>query len=261
MADPAAALFCDDEMLAYDGSRRTFLPGEALTFDEAYRLAHLPLVAPGHPEAIARKEGRDYASGRYATPRFSLVAPVDATALEASPGFSRFEQELRSHRFSDKIEWRLNRERATKLHATIVNGLAEGDIAACAKSAAEALAPFGRISIGIGGPFLGRINSGRIYLPVYPERRDGADVFSVIQAACGARQTRFYVVGYYHLHSALTAAETSELAGLVERWRRDTLAILPVNTLAIQATNDDLALSARNIVELPLVAAGEIRTQ
>lgn len=257
MTDPAAALFCNDEMLAYDGSRRAFLPGEALTFDEAYRLAHLPLVAPGHPEAIARKEGTDYASGRYAAPRYSLVAPIDARALETSVEFRRFEQELRSHGFSDKIEWRLNLERAPKLHATIVNGLAEEDAAACATNVAEALAPFGRISVRIGGPFLGRINTGRIYLPVYPECRNGADVFSLIQAACGARQTRFYVVGYYHLHSALTAGETSELAGLVARWRRSTLAVLPVRALAIQATNDDLALSARSIIQIPLGAAGE----
>lgn len=244
--------FCDDTVMAYDASRRSFAPGEALTFDDAYRLAHLPLVAPGHPEIIAGKDGTDYRNGTYQTSRHSLVVPIDAGKLAGSEAFRAFEAELRSFSFSDKIAWQIGRERTSKLHATIVGGLSEPDLAGSADAAAAALAPLGEISLRIGGPFLGRINTGRIYLPIYPCRFQGEDVFALVQRACGARQTRFYVIGTYHFAATLTAAETADLAGLAERWRRRTLAELPVRSLVVQATNDDLALSARVVATIPV---------
>jgi hypothetical protein len=243
--------FCDDSVLAYDASRRVFSPGEALTFDNAYRLAHLPLVAPGHAAIISTKDGTDYHNGRYETPRHSLVVPIDAGQLARSETFRQFEAELRSFSFSDKIAWQLGDERAGKLHATVVGGLSEKDIARCAEAAAGALAPLGAVSLRIGGPFLGRINTGRIYLPVYPCCHDGKDVFTLVQSACGARLSRFYVIGYYHLAAPLTVAETADLAGLAERWRRRVLAELPVTSFVVMATNDDLALSGRVVATIP----------
>jgi hypothetical protein len=245
--------FCDDTVMAYDASRRIFSPGEVLAFDEAYRLAHLPLVAPGHAEIISTKDGTDYRNGTYKTPRHSLVVPVDAGQLARSETFRQFEAELRSFSFSDKIAWRLGDERAGKLHATVIGGLSE--IVRCTDAVAAALAPLGAFSLRIGGPFLGRINTGRIYLPVYPCCHDGDDVFALVQRACGARLSRFYVIGYYHLAEPLTVAETADLAGLAERWRRRVLAELPVTSLAIQSTNDDLALSGRVVMTIPVAKA------
>lgn len=244
--------FCDDTVMAYNASRRSLAPGEALTFDEAYRLAHLPLVAPGHPGVIESADGKDYRNGRYETPRYSLVVPIDAGALTASQAFRAFETELRSLPFSGKIAWQIGRERASRLHATIVGGLAEADLARCVQAAADALAAIGDVSLRIGGPFLGRFNTGRIYLPVYPSLSGGEDAFGLVQQACGARQTRFYVVGLYHFAEELTVADTADLAGLVERWRRVTLAELPVTSLAVMATNDDLALSGRIMTTIPV---------
>ncbi|GAA2835912.1 hypothetical protein EDC40_10615 [Aminobacter aminovorans] len=244
--------FCDDTVMAYDASRRVFEAGDALTFDAACRLAHLPLVAPAHAEVIPGKEGKDYRNGRYDTPRHSLVVPVDAGALGAAETFQAFEAELRSFSFSNKIAWQLGRERAGKLHATIVGGLSASGIGRCVEAAAAASTPLGLISLRIGGPFLGRLNTGRIYLPVYPCCHDGEDVFGLVQQACGARLSRFYGVGMYHFAAALTVAETADLARLAERWRRSVLAELPVTSLAVMATNDDLALSGRVVATIPL---------
>ena len=80
---PAGVAFCGDDALAYRRSRTRFAPGEGLTLDEAYRRAHLPLVAPRHPSVIAADVARGYAMGRHA-PVFSLVLPVPAAALEAA---------------------------------------------------------------------------------------------------------------------------------------------------------------------------------
>jgi len=244
--------FCDDTVMAYDASRRVFGPGEALAFDDAYRLAHLPLVAPGHPEIIAAKDGTDYRNGRYETSRHSLVVPIDSGELGRAEAFEEFEAELRSFSFSDKIAWQLGRERAGKLHATIVGGLSDPDVARCMAAVTETFAPLGPLALRIGGPFLGRINTGRIYLPVYPCCHDGENIFGLVQQACGARLTRFHVIGLYHFAAALTVAETADLAGLMQRWQRRVLAELPVTSLAVMATNDDLALSGRIVATIPV---------
>lgn len=239
-------------MLAYAGARRNFLPGEALTFDRAYRLAHLPLVAPDHPDAIMSEAGKDYSRGRYVATRYSLTLPIDADELGRSGEFRAFEEQLQALSFSAKINWQICRERSAKLHATIIGDLNEADTESCARAAAAALAPLGASSVQLGGPFLGTINTGRIYLPVYPECRQGKDVLGLVQAAWGTRQTRFYGVGYYHLSAPLTVAETAELAGLLNRWKERRLATLAIRSLAIQATNDDLALSGRIVAPIPV---------
>jgi hypothetical protein len=48
--------FCTDEELGYGRSRFLFAAGTGLRLDEAYRLAHLPLVAPTHPDVIRARE-------------------------------------------------------------------------------------------------------------------------------------------------------------------------------------------------------------
>ena len=58
-------IYCDDEMMAYRSARKRFQPGESIVFDEAYRLAHLPLVNAGHPAVISEASGRDYRNGVY----------------------------------------------------------------------------------------------------------------------------------------------------------------------------------------------------
>ena len=63
---------CSDDELGYVADRTTFVAGLGLALDENYRLAHLPLVAPGHPRVIARQPGRSYDMGRH-PPTLSLV--------------------------------------------------------------------------------------------------------------------------------------------------------------------------------------------
>src|SRR6185369_7603814 len=88
--------FCGEEHLGYDAARRQFGAGEALAFDRSYRLTHLPLVVPGHPLAIRSVPGQGYDNGRYETPRYSVVVPVDAAMLAASPGFQAIDRALRA---------------------------------------------------------------------------------------------------------------------------------------------------------------------
>jgi hypothetical protein len=240
--------FCDDSRLNYVSSRRVFKPGETLDFDDAYRLAHLPLVAPGHPAAIRDAPDQDYRHGTYVKPRCSLVAPVCAESLAASHEFQALERDMRAASFAPKIAWDLCARRASKLHATIVHGLSEDSIVACVLSVQRLFAPLDSISVRLGGPFVGAKNTGRIYFPVYPQVIAGEDAFALIQDAVGAARTRFYVVGYYNLVDPLDAAETADLARFIERWGSVTLAELELTSLVVHETNDDLALSGRPVI-------------
>ena len=118
--------FCGDGELGYLRSRTRFAPGEGLALDEAYRLAHLPLVAPEHPRVMARREGTGYEMGRH-EPIFSLVLPIPCDALHPSAAYQELEGELQASPFAHKIAWSLLERRRAKLHATICGALATGE--------------------------------------------------------------------------------------------------------------------------------------
>ncbi|HEX2114827.1 MAG TPA: hypothetical protein VHM01_10530 [Alphaproteobacteria bacterium] len=242
--------FCREASLGYEAARRRFGADDALTFDHSYRLTHLPLVAPGHPLAIRAVPGQDYDNGKYKVPRYSVVVPVDATTLAISPVFRAIDDALRAGSFSAKIAWDICERRASKLHASVINDLATSDADACAASIASVLPALGSLSMRIGGPFIGDRNTGRLYFPVYPQIAAGRDSFSIMQEAVGARLTRFYAVGYYHLRDELDRRETADLARLLERWRYAQVAELPLSTVVVHATNDNLALSGRTYISI-----------
>jgi hypothetical protein len=240
--------YCTDAHLNYIRSRYVFSPGRPLAFDYAYRLAHLPLVAPQHPAAIHEADGQDYRSGRYEKARYSLVVPIPSDTLLSSPVFQAFERELRAAPFARKVAWALCEQRASKLHATIVNGLTASGVESCAAAVSHAARSLGRLSLRLGGPFAGNRNIGRLYFPVYPQLVNGDDAFGLVQDAAGAARTRFYSVGYYNLAEELDTAETAALADLIGRWSTRTIAEVPVTSFVVHATNDDLALSGRPVI-------------
>jgi hypothetical protein len=242
--------FCDDTCLNYAFSRRVFKTGDTLEFDTSYRLTHLPLVAPHHPAALQQVADQDYRSGRYATPRYSLVVPVRSEALTFSPAFQALEREIRTSSFADKIAWELCERRASKLHASIINDLAETEAESCAAAVARVLPRLGPVSFRLGGPFIGSKNIGRIYFPAYPQEIHGEDAFALVQDAAGATRTRLYVVGYYHLLDQLDRKETADLGQLIEHWSSKTLAELHVESLVVHVTNDNLALSGRPFITI-----------
>ena len=100
----AAPVFCSEEVLTYRRSLTPFAPGEGLVLDEAYRLAHLPLVAPDHPGVIAAMPGRFYERGRHSRV-VSLVLPVPYPDLAAAPAYAALNTELRAAPFAHKIAW------------------------------------------------------------------------------------------------------------------------------------------------------------
>jgi hypothetical protein len=243
--------YCDESMMAYRSARRIFQPGERVVFDEAYRLAHLPLVNAGHSAVISEVDGRDYRNGTYEKTRYALVVPVSAKVLQQSDQFQALEREMKSSAFSSKIAWRLCETRRSQLHATLASGLLDADLDRCAIRVQEVLDRIGSISICLKGPFAGNRNTGRVYLPVYPQKVDGEDSLALVQQAIGAPQTGLYLVGYYHFLEELDSSETAELAHLIDRWCDRVVVHTSIPYLELHATNDDLALSARSYTKIP----------
>jgi hypothetical protein len=98
--------FCHDDELGYLRSRTNFVIGESLVLDEAYRLAHLPLVAPAHPSVISARDGTSYSRGRHDR-MFSLVLPIPVQPLERSEAYQELDNELRQSPLASIISWKL----------------------------------------------------------------------------------------------------------------------------------------------------------
>lgn len=242
--------FLTDADLAYAAMRRRFQPGERLAFDPAYRLAHLPLVAPGHPAVIAEAPGKDYRRGRYAEPRHAVVLAIPDALLAASPAFLAIEAAMRAARFSGKLAWQILLARAGRLHATLAGGL-DADAAEKAIATVAALLPrLGPLSFRLGGPMVGDRNHGRIYFPAYPREVDGDDPLARLQEALGRPRSRFYGVGYYNFLDELDVAETAELVTMLAGWEGLVVAEASLGHVEVIATNDDLVLSGRVIAAI-----------
>lgn len=243
--------YCTDEELDYARSGARIDPNEPYCFDESYRVAHLPLVAPEHPAVIDRPAQLDYERGRYARPRFSLVLPVDAADLQRSASFRALESDLRAQMFSRKIAWDMLALRAAKLHVTLAGALPEAGLDACASAASRFLERWGPLSFRLGGPFCGTRNRGRIYFKVYPERLDDADAFGLLQELVQVPRKALYLLGYYNLREELSAAEAAELHAFLERRGSAELAELSAASLLLLGTHDDLALDSRVVARFP----------
>ena len=237
--------YCDETMMAYRSARKIFQPGECVVFDEGYRLAHLPLVNPGHPAIISEIDGRDYRSGTYDKARYALVMPIAGELFLKSDMVQTLERAMKSSGFAAKIAWEVCERRRSKLHATLASGLLEADLDRCIAAVQAVLDQIGPIAVRLKGPFMGTRNTGRIYFPIYPETIQGEDAFALVQRSIGAPLTRLYLVGYYHLRDELDPAETRELAEMLDLWRDRVVVEATIPFLELHATNDDLALSAR----------------
>jgi len=237
-----ARAFCADGDLRYEASRHRFVPGDGFVLSEDYRLAHLPLVDPDHPKIIAALPGKDYDRGYYATPRHALAVHVATEILNASAVFRELDADLRSRAVAKKIAWTTQEKRRDVLHATIAGPVDAQGAEAYLRAGIAWLARVGNAAIRLGGPFVGNRNHGRIYLPVYPEKRHGTDMYADLQRAIGARESGFYAIGLWHLADDLDAGEAASLAAWLDRWGAETVAILDDPRLGILTTQDDQAL-------------------
>lgn len=247
--------YCSEHMMAYPSCRRTFRAGDHVSFDRHYRIKHLPLVCPGHQLALnvdGTGEYPGYFDGRYAEPKFGLVVPIDHDVLLLSREFQKLDSALRSSSFASDVNWQLCSERSGKVHATLMNDMTKESIEQIVADAPSFFHRQGPIGIRVGGPFMGQINTGRVYFPLYPSIVNGEDVFATLQTMMGCKPTRLYVAGYYHFANELPPMQTAELGKIVNTWKSKIILEQKLKTLEIWRTNDDLALSAGLIHQISL---------
>lgn len=238
-----------DEDLAYLRSRTAFLAGAGMALDDGYRLAHLPLIDPAHPRAIARKDGTHYDIGRH-PPIYSLVVPT--LGLQEAPAYRALEQELREAPFGNKIAWDIVTRRQAKLHATVCGSLSVGAPPVIDPVAREALSRIGPVAMELRGLFSGNVNRGRLYLRLYPERRDGQNALHLMQRALGRPTSDLYVVGIWNLSDDLDAAEAAALAAMLDRWWDRSILRFTADRLWLMGARDDLVLDSEIVETLAL---------
>src|SRR4051794_6466037 len=220
--------FSDRSLFAYDSHRFDFAANECLRFDEKYRMAQLPLVVTDHPLIIDTKLGLDYDGGRYDEARRSLVVPVSAVDLAASPRYSSFICGLDSTLFNAKISHAMARRREDRLHVTVAGGLAEEEVSRCAEVVEAFMHRHGGLRLRVMGPYVGRQNSGRMYLPVIPQEIQGEQAFGMLQSLLGLPRTNFYAIGLFNFVDELTPDETRELQRFIQTWKDEVLLELHV---------------------------------
>ena len=233
-------IFADDSHMLYAASRTRFEPGAVFRLDEPYRLAHLPLIAPMHPDGIA--EGSGYRMGVHA-PSSSLVLPIDAEALSRSPNYIALEAALRASPFAAKIAWDLLPRRASRLHATLCGGLEviEGRLSGDQRAR---LAAAGSVGYEVRGLFSGNRNLGRLYLAVYPELKAGEQGFAAVQRALGRSPNAMALIGQFNLTDHLDVRETGELAEILSAFRETLFLEGRADELRVLRSADDLVLDA-----------------
>jgi len=221
-----------------------------LRLDESYRLCHLPLIDPAHPEVIARRG--EYTMGWFPTASYALIVPVDAEALDFSPRYRQMIAALRAAPFGGKIDWAMSERRRPVLHATLHSHLHDQHGDAAIRQLAARLRRQRRFRARLLGPWVGDKNHGRLYLPLVPETRNGVDPCARLQSLSGRRPTGLYTVGLIHFRDHLDAAETTALRRILGEWRDRVLLEYTVEEIWLQATHDSLALDARIVTRIPL---------
>jgi hypothetical protein len=192
---------------------------------------------------IAHQPGKAYDRGRH-DKTLSLVLPV--------PDVDRLlEVDLKAAPFAAKIAWDVAARRRGKLHATLCGSPVTLD-----PVQRQALSDLGPITVELRGLFSGTINRGRLYLRVYPEKRNGENLLARVQRLLGRRETGLYLVGLHNFTDDLDPVEAAALAALIERWWERPILRWQVDALWLLAAWDDLVLDGGVEETIRLCPAG-----
>ncbi len=252
-------VFCNDAALGYERNRTRLLPNQSLQLDAGYRLTHLPLVNPAHPDVIASTQGKDYVMGRHG-PMHSLVLPIPQQELEEALPYQELVRQMRRSSFSSKIAWDIVEKRRGMLHATLCGSLGRDEepplVSTVVQDRLRSLGPF---QMELRGLFSGNVNVGRLYLKTYPVLRGATQAFHQVQHAMERPLTDLYVVGLFNLTDHLDANEAKDLSQLIEDWWDKPIMSFVARELWLLTAFDDLVLDSRLSQRLTLAPDANIR--
>ncbi|MEU6326745.1 hypothetical protein ABZ851_05565 [Streptomyces sp. NPDC047049] len=232
LLDPLASL--SRQAAAYD-----WAANGALTLDRRYRERQLPLL---HDRARAPL-GPETGAAEYWPPIRSAVIPLDGRRLAADPAVTAFLDDLRHSDVAPLVWWPGLALRADRMHATLAGGLTETP---------ELLAgPTPHIEVIVRGPWVGRFNTGRIYLPVQAADTESATALAHLRTRTGAPH-RPLLAGYLQLTDDVTGTPYRQLRDLVTTHQSRIAVRLPLTELWLMDTMDDLVLRSHLTTRIPL---------
>ncbi|MEV4759994.1 hypothetical protein AB0J86_33530 [Micromonospora sp. NPDC049559] len=229
--------------LAAQGAEYDWAGHDELRLDSRYRTRQLPLLHDRPRAAL----GPDTGPGEYWPPVRSIVVPIDGHLVAADPQMRAFLTELARSAVGKLVWWQGLVLRADRTHATLVpDNQSEPDPDPSSGGSS------GGVMVLVRGPWIGRMNTGRIYLPVQAADRHCATYLAQVRARAGAER-RPLLAGYLQLTGAVTGAGYRELRDLVATYQ--SMAIpMPVRQLWVMDTMDDLVLRSEVTARIPLTA-------
>jgi hypothetical protein len=147
--------------------------GEDHLLTESYATSQLPLVAPNHPEVVAKDPSKGYDHlGTYTLPRYSIAVFIPAAMLFDNHVVRVLLEDLHASHVGKKIEWESFEARREKLHATVCGGLENRvDEESLENFVRDSIAGIPAFSARLFGPWFFSPKNGRIYLPMVAERQ------------------------------------------------------------------------------------------
>ncbi|MFK0261380.1 hypothetical protein ACIQU1_08605 [Streptomyces angustmyceticus] len=210
----------------------------ALTLDQRYRERQLPLL-DGRARAPL---GPDTGPAEYWPPIRSAVIPIDGRRLAADAALASFLDALRRSDAGSLVWWPGLSLRADRLHATLAGGLEGGG------ELPSRLEP--RIEVVVRGPWIGRFNTGRIYLPVQAADVASATALAHLRTRLGAEH-RPLLAGYLQLTGEVSGDAYQRLRELVATYQSRIAVRMPLSALWLMDTMDDLVLRSRVVTRVP----------
>ncbi|WP_327705534.1 hypothetical protein [Streptomyces decoyicus] len=211
----------------------------ALILDQRYRERQLPLL----DDRARASLGPEVGAAEYWPPIRSAVIPIDSGRLAADGGITAFLDDLRRSAVASLVWWPGLALRADRMHATLVGGLGEGsDLPARLAQ---------HIEVMVRGPWIGRFNTGRVYLPVQAADKASATALAQLRTRTGADH-RPLLAGYVQLTDDVTGDAYRQLRDIVATHQSRIAVRLPLSELWLMDTMDDLVLRSRLAARIPL---------
>ncbi|BDH14012.1 hypothetical protein [Streptomyces hygroscopicus] len=243
MCEETTALLDPLTDLSRQGAAYDWAANGALILDQRYRERQLPLL----DDRARAPLGPEVGAAEYWPPIRSAVIPIDSGRLAADDGITAFLDDLRRSDVASLVWWPGLALRADRMHATLVGGINEGG------ELPAQLAP--RIEVMVRGPWIGRFNTGRIYLPVQAADLASATALARLRTRAGADH-RPLLAGYVQLTDDVTGDSYRQLRDLVATHQSRIAVRLPLSELWLMDTMDDLVLRSRLAARIPLRASG-----
>jgi hypothetical protein len=228
--------------LARQGSAYDWAGNDALHLDDRYIERQFPLLC----DRTRADLGPDPGPGEFWPPVRSAVVPLDGHRLAGDAGVAAFLDELRCSTIGPSVWWPGLDRRVDRVHATLAAGLeGQPDLAAGGPPP---------VTVTVRGPWIGRFNTGRIYLPVQAADAVSAHALARVRDRVGAPH-RPLLAGYLQLTADITGDDYRLLRDLVARYQRRVAVDLALTELWVMDTMDDLVLRSRTAARIPLSAA------